>query len=102
MLFDLDGVITDTAVIHRACWKETFDSFLSARAAATGEAIRPFDDADYLRYVDGRLRYDGVRQFLRSRGIVLPEGEPDDSCDTETVCGLGNRKNDRVGPTHAR
>lgn len=101
MLFDLDGVITDTAAIHRACWKETFDAFLSARAAASGEAFRPFDGEDYLQYVDGRPRYDGVRQFLQSRGIQLPEGDPDDPGTVETVCGLGNRKNERVGPALA-
>lgn len=102
MLFDLDGVITNTAAIHRACWKDTFDPFLAARAEASGEAFRPFDDEDYLRYVDGRPRYDGVRDFLGSRGIVLPEGDPADAGDVETVCGLGNRKNDQVGPTLAR
>ncbi|MGH0029930.1 MAG: HAD family hydrolase [Myxococcota bacterium] len=98
MLFDLDGVITDTAAIHRACWKETFDAYLLARAEAHGERFRPFDEEDYLRYVDGRPRYDGVRAFLASRGIELPEGDPSDAADAETVCGLGNRKNDRVGP----
>ena len=98
VLFDLDGVITDTAAIHRACWKETFDAYLAARAEARGERFRPFDDEDYLRYVDGRPRYDGVRGFLASRGIELPEGEPSDPGDAETVCGLGNRKNDRVAP----
>ena len=101
VLFDLDGVITDTAAIHRACWKETFDAYLSARAEAHGERFRPFDDEDYLRYVDGRPRYDGVRAFLESRGIQLPEGAPSDPSDAETVCGLGNRKNDRVGPAIA-
>jgi alpha,alpha-trehalase len=101
VLFDLDGVITDTAAIHRACWKETFDSFLAARAEARGEAFRPFADEDYLEYVDGRPRYDGVRGFLASRDIQLPEGDPGDPADAETVCGLGNRKNERIGPTLA-
>ena len=98
MLFDLDGVITDTASIHRACWKETFDAFLEAHAREAGVAVRPFEDSDYLEYVDGRPRYDGVRQFLASRDIVLPEGEPSDAGDVLTVCGLGNQKNDRIGP----
>jgi trehalose 6-phosphate phosphatase len=101
VLFDLDGVITDTAAIHRACWKEAFDSFLAARAEARGEPFRPFADEDYLQHVDGRPRYDGVRGFLASRGIQLPEGDPGDSADAETVCGLGNRKNERIGPTLA-
>ena len=98
VLFDLDGVMTDTAAIHRACWKETFDAYLAARAEARGERFRPFGEEDYLRHVDGRPRYDGVRAFLASRDIQLPEGEPSDPSDAETVCGLGNRKNDRVGP----
>jgi beta-phosphoglucomutase family hydrolase len=101
VLFDLDGVITDTAAVHRACWKEAFDAFLAARAEAGGEAFRPFEDEDYLRYVDGRPRYDGVRAFLASREIRLPDGDPDDPPDAETVCGLGNRKNARIGPALA-
>ncbi len=101
MLFDLDGVITDTAAIHRACWKEMFDGYLSARAETHGEPFRPFDEEDYLRFVDGRPRYDGVRGFLASRGIELPEGDPSDPGGVETICGLGNRKNDRVGPAIA-
>jgi beta-phosphoglucomutase family hydrolase len=93
-LFDLDGVLTKTAAVHNAAWKETFDAYLSARSAATGEPFRPFDpDADYNRYVDGRPRADGVRTFLASRGITLPEGTPDDPPGTDTVNGLGNRKN---------
>jgi beta-phosphoglucomutase family hydrolase len=93
-LFDLDGVLTNTAAVHNAAWRETFDAFLSARAAETGEPFRPFDpDADYHRYVDGRPRADGVRTFLASRGITLPEGSPDDPPGTNTVNGLGNRKN---------
>lgn len=91
-LFDLDGVVTRTAVVHAAAWKETFDAFLRAR---DGEGFRPFDAvADYDEYVDGRPRADGVRTFLASRGIELPEGEPGDPPDAETVNGLGNRKNE--------
>lgn len=93
-LFDLDGVLTQTARVHNAAWTETFDSFLSDHAAATGEPYRPFDPGpDYNRYVDGRPRADGVRTFLASRGIVLPEGDPDDPPSAPTVNGLGNRKN---------
>jgi beta-phosphoglucomutase family hydrolase len=92
-LFDLDGVLTSTAELHRAAWKETFDAFLRAR---DGAEFAPFTDADYNNYVDGRPRYDGVREFLRSRDITLPEGSPDDSPDADTVHGVGNRKNDRV------
>jgi beta-phosphoglucomutase family hydrolase len=90
-LFDLDGVVTRTAVVHAAAWKETFDAFLRSR---DGEDFRPFDAvADYDEYVDGRPRADGVRTFLASRGIQLPEGTPDDPPDKATVHGLGNRKN---------
>jgi beta-phosphoglucomutase family hydrolase len=93
-LFDLDGVLTDTASVHDKAWTETFDAFLKARAARTGEKYVPFDPAnDYAQYVDGLPRADGVRTFLRSRGIELPEGKPDDSPDEQTVNGLGNRKN---------
>ncbi|WBB65299.1 beta-phosphoglucomutase family hydrolase [Micromonospora sp. WMMD812] len=93
-LFDLDGVLTQTARVHNAAWTETFDAYLKQRAAATGEPYRPFDPGpDYNRYVDGRPRADGVRTFLASRGIVLPEGSPDDPPDAETVNGVGNRKN---------
>lgn len=93
-LFDLDGVVTRTAVVHAAAWKEMFDGFLRARE---GEHFRPFDThADYDEYVDGRPRDDGVRTFLASRGIQLPEGRPDDPPDAPTVYGLGNRKNDLV------
>ncbi|MFC9810166.1 beta-phosphoglucomutase family hydrolase [Streptomyces griseoaurantiacus] len=91
-LFDLDGVVTRTAVVHAAAWKQTFDEYLRRR---DGTDFRPFDKgADYDRYVDGRPRADGVRTFLASRGIHLPEGEPGDPPDRETVHGLGNRKND--------
>ncbi|GGI96360.1 HAD family hydrolase [Streptomyces brasiliensis] len=90
-LFDLDGVVTKTAVVHAAAWKDTFDAFLRER---DGEDYRPFDAArDYDEYVDGRPRADGVRTFLASRGIELPEGQPDDPPDAATVHGLGNRKN---------
>ena len=97
VLFDLDGVITNTATIHAACWKQMFDEYLQRRATQRGEAFRPFDIAnDYRLYVDGKPRFDGVRDFLRSRGIELPEGSRDDPAELETVCGLGNRKNDLV------
>ena len=97
VLLDLDGVITDTASIHAACWKQMFDEYLQQRAAQRGEAFRPFDIAtDYRLYVDGKPRYDGVRDFLRSRGIQLSPGSPDDSPQAETVDGLGNRKNDLI------
>ena len=97
VLFDLDGVITNTATLHATCWKQMFDEYLRERAEQKGEAFRPFDLAtDYRFYVDGKPRFDGVRDFLRSRGIQLPEGNPDDSADVETVHGLGNRKNELV------
>ncbi|MEU4716957.1 beta-phosphoglucomutase family hydrolase [Micromonospora purpureochromogenes] len=93
-LFDLDGVLTQTAKVHNAAWKQTFDAFLARRAAATGEPFKPFDPGpDYNRYVDGRPRADGVRSFLASRGVVLPEGSPDDPPEADTVNGVGNRKN---------
>jgi len=96
-LFDLDGVLTQTAKIHAAAWKEMFDAFLRERAAQTGESFEPFDPvADYDEYVDGKPRYDGVRSFLAARGIALPEGTPDDPSDAATVHGLGNRKNELV------
>jgi len=93
-LFDLDGVLTPTALIHAAAWKQMFDAYLRERAARTGERFEPFDDHDYERYVDGKPRYDGVRSFLASRGIELPEGTPTDPPGAETVCGLGNRKDE--------
>jgi beta-phosphoglucomutase family hydrolase len=96
-LFDLDGVLTQTAKIHAAAWKEMFDAFLQSRAAASGEAFVPFDErSDYDEYVDGKPRGDGVRSFLASRGIELPQGSPDDPPERETVAGLGNRKNEIV------
>jgi beta-phosphoglucomutase family hydrolase len=96
-LFDLDGVLTQTARQHAAAWKEMFDAFLQARAAEAGEPFVPFDpSADYGRYVDGKPRYDGVRSFLASRGIELPDGDPSDPPSVDTVAGLGNRKNELV------
>ena len=97
VLLDLDGVITDTASIHATCWKQMFDEYLQNRATQRGEKFRPFDvAADYRLYVDGKPRFDGVRDFLASRDIRLPEGSLDDPPQAETVCGLGNRKNDLV------
>jgi beta-phosphoglucomutase family hydrolase len=97
VLFDLDGVITNTANLHATCWKQMFDEYLQKRARQRGEAFRPFDlSADYRLYVDGKPRFDGVRDFLSSRGIQLPEGDPDHPASVETVHGLGNRKNDLV------
>jgi beta-phosphoglucomutase family hydrolase len=97
VLFDMDGVLTSTASIHSSCWKATFDDFLRRRAAAGKEQFQPFDfAADYKRYVDGKLRYDGVRSFLASRHIALAEGTPDDPPTADTVCGLGNRKDELV------
>jgi HAD superfamily hydrolase (TIGR01509 family) len=88
-------VLTQTAKVHAAAWKEMFDDYLADRAQRTGESARPFTlPDDYVRYVDGRLRKDGVREFLTSRNIVLPEGSPDDLASAETVAGLATRKND--------
>jgi beta-phosphoglucomutase family hydrolase len=96
-LFDLDGVLTQTAKVHAAAWKEMFDAFLQERSRQTGEPFRPFEiTTDYAQHVDGKLREDGVRSFLVSRGITLPEGEPDDPPTALTVHGLGTRKNDLV------
>ena len=94
VIFDTDGVITKTAVVHEAAWKRLFDAYLRERAARAGETFRPFTDDDYLRCVDGMPRYDGVVCFLDSRGIALPYGDPSDPPDKETVCGLGNRKDE--------
>jgi beta-phosphoglucomutase family hydrolase len=97
-LFDLDGVLTQTAKIHAAAWKELFDDYLRRRAERLGQPFRPFDaHDDYDDYVDGKPRLDGVRDFLASRGIHLPEGGPDDPPDAETVYALGRRKNEIVG-----
>ena len=93
-LFDLDGVLTDTAAVHAAAWKEMFDEFLQEYSGKHGIPFVPFDaHAEYETYVDGKPRVDGVRDFLASRGIVLPEGLPDDPPTAVTVNGLGNRKN---------
>ncbi|MCW3029725.1 MAG: putative hydrolase [Solirubrobacterales bacterium] len=93
-LFDLDGVLTQTAKVHAAAWKQMFDDYLRGRAASAGEAFVPFDPlTDYDEYVDGKPRDDGVRSFLASRGIELPEGSADDPPGADTIHGLGNRKN---------
>lgn len=88
-LFDLDGVLTPTATVHMAAWSEMFNDVLAGM-----DGQEPYTDADYYAYVDGKPRYDGVRSFLAARGIELPEGDPEDPPEAETVCGLGNRKND--------
>jgi beta-phosphoglucomutase family hydrolase len=96
-LFDLDGVLTQTAKVHSAAWKQMLDDYLRERARRTDEAFVPFDPIrEYDQYVDGKPRYDGVRAFLASRGVELPEGDPSDTTDTETIDGLGNRKNEIV------
>jgi beta-phosphoglucomutase family hydrolase len=96
-LFDLDGVLTQTATVHAAAWKEMFDAFLRAYSERTGASFVPFDPVrDYDEYVDGKPRYDGVRSFLVARGIQLPVGLPSDPPVAETVHGLGNRKNELV------
>jgi len=98
VLFDLDGVLTDTASIHSKAWKATFDDFLKVRAAINRTGFTPFDiESDYRQHVDGRPRFEGVDRFLRSRGIELPWGRHDDPAGDTTVCGVGNRKNDLVG-----
>jgi beta-phosphoglucomutase family hydrolase len=95
VLLDMDGVITDTASVHAECWKRLFDEFLEKRTAQNAAPFRPFDiSIDYKLHVDGKPRYQGVADFLESRGIVLPEGTPEDPPTQETVCGLGNRKNE--------
>lgn len=102
-LFDLDGVLTDTAAVHNRAWTQTFDEFLRRRAEATGEPFVPFDPgADYNAHVDGRKREDGVRAFLASRGVELPEGTPDDPPTADTVWGVGNRKNELLLATLER
>ncbi|MGA8980170.1 MAG: beta-phosphoglucomutase family hydrolase [Pedococcus sp.] len=88
-LFDLDGVLTPTAEVHMRAWDVMFNSYLEGR----DEHQQPYTDEDYFAWVDGKPRYDGVRSFLDSRGITLPEGTPEDDPELETVCGLGNRKN---------
>jgi beta-phosphoglucomutase family hydrolase len=96
-LFDLDGVLTQTAKVHARAWKEMFDGFLRERAERTGEPFHEFDrPTDYDEFVDGKPRLDGVRSFLESRGIELPMGAPSDPPDAETIHALGTRKNDLV------
>jgi beta-phosphoglucomutase family hydrolase len=96
-LFDLDGVLTQTAKVHAAAWKEMFDGFLRERAHSAGVPFVPFDArADYETYVDGKPRDDGTRSFLAARGVHLPDGGPDDPPGAQTVAGLGRRKNDLV------
>ena len=96
VVLDLDGVLTDTAALHVAAWTRLFDSYLPRRGGVAGEDHRRFTEADYRRYVDGKPRYDGVRDLLAARGISLPYGDPADPPDRETVCGLGNRKAEDV------
>ena len=93
VVFDMDGVITDTATVHAAAWKRMFDAFLESWSERTGESQAPFDEADYLKYVDGKHRDDGVASFLESRGIDLDRGVATDTPEHETVWGLANRKN---------
>ncbi|MGH3732789.1 MAG: HAD family hydrolase [Acidimicrobiales bacterium] len=96
-LFDMDGVLTKTALVHATAWKEAFDAFLLEETARTGVKYAPFDPvSDYEKYVDGEPRADGVRNFLAARGITLPEGNDDDPPTAATVCGVGSRKNDLV------
>jgi beta-phosphoglucomutase family hydrolase len=96
-LFDLDGVLTQTAKVHDAAWTQMFNDFLRSWSNRTGEPYVPFDSADdYNSYVDGRPRADGVRTFLASRGVRLPDGNPNDPPSADTVYGLGNRKNEML------
>jgi hypothetical protein len=99
VILDMDGVVTDTAKVHARAWKHLFDEFLRERSETTGAPFEPFDAVrDYLDFVDGKPRYEGVRSFLRSRDIELPEGGPDEGPDAMTVIGLGNRKDaDHLG-----
>ena len=101
VVFDTDGVLTDTASVHAVAWKRLFDEHLQLRAVRGSEPFQPFTEADYLAHVDGRPRYDGVAGFLASRGIQLPWGDPGDPPDRETVCGLGNTK-DQFFVAHLR
>jgi beta-phosphoglucomutase family hydrolase len=91
-LFDLDGVLTPTAEVHMRAWRRLFTDFLIKRGID-----QPYLESDYFSYIDGKPRYDGVRAFLASRGVQLADGEPNDSPTAETVCGLGNRKNEFFG-----
>jgi len=98
IIFDLDGVVTDTARVHAVAWKELFDDYLKLLETRGGDPFSPFDkESDYLSYVDGKPRYNGVRSFLGSRGIVILDGDPSDGPERETVCGLGNKKNRLFG-----
>ena len=92
VIFDMDGVVTDTAQLHSRCWKRVFDEFLRARSPDGGDLPRMFTDEDYLLYVDGKPRYDGVESFLSSRQVELERGEPSDPPGSATVCALGNLK----------
>ncbi|MBM6400611.1 HAD-IA family hydrolase [Phycicoccus sp. MQZ13P-5] len=98
VLFDLDGVLTPTAEVHMAAWAEMFGAYLAGvdtgRPGFEGADTSPYTDADYFAHVDGKPRYEGVADLLAARGITLPAGSPEDPPDAETVCGLGNRKND--------
>ena len=100
ILFDLDGVVTPTAEVHMRAWSEMFNAFLASYAGSGDTA--PYTDADYFAYVDGKPRYDGVRDFLAARGIELPEGTDEDAGTEQTVKGLGNRKNDAFNEVLAR
>jgi alpha,alpha-trehalase len=92
VIFDMDGVVSDTARIHERCWKRVFDDYLRRRSVGSGEVFRPFSEDDYVRYVDGKPRYDGVESFLTSRHISLAHGAPSDPPGDDTVCALGNLK----------
>lgn len=102
VIFDMDGVITKTAITHAAAWKKMFDEYLKKRADELGETFAEFTQNDYLAFVDGKPRYKGVASFLESRNIQLPFGDPSDEAGKETVCGLGNRKNDSFNEVIAR
>ncbi len=102
VIFDMDGVITKTATTHAAAWKKMFDEFLQKRAEILGEGFQEFKQADYLVFLDGKPRYKGVASFLESRGIELPLGESTDAPVLETICGLGNRKNEAFNEVIAR
>ncbi len=95
VVFDMDGVVTDTGRLHAQCWKEVFDTFLRTRTGETGQPFRPFTVEDYSQYVDGKPRYDGVSSFLASRQISLELGDASDPSGLQTVCGLGNLKAER-------
>lgn len=92
-ILDMDGVLTRSANVHLASWKQMFDEYLLKRAKQESKDFKPFTEEDYYHYVDGKPRYEGARSFLESRGISLPYGDPEDPPGKETVCGLGNRKN---------